>query len=49
MAASHKILDVMKNTDFILETLSTLISSESFNAVADMIDDMGLEIMDVTF
>lgn len=37
----------MKNTDFTLETLSTLISTESFNAIADMICDMDLEIMDV--
>ena len=37
----------MKNTDFTLEVLSTLISSESFNAIADMVNDMDLEIMNV--
>lgn len=37
----------MKNTDFTLETLSTLISSDAFNAIADMINDMDLEIMDI--
>lgn len=40
---------VMKNTDFTLEFLSTLISSESFSALADMVDEMGLEIKDVDF
>lgn len=39
----------MKNTDFTIEFLSTLISSESFSALADMVDEMGLEIKDVDF
>lgn len=37
----------MKNTDFTLEALSALVSTESFNAIADMINDMDLEIMDI--
>lgn len=40
-------IEIMKNTDFTLETLSTMMSSESFNAIADIICDMELEIMDI--
>ena len=35
----------MKNTEYNLDTLSTIISSEaSLQALVDMISDMGLEI-----
>ncbi len=38
----------MKNTEYNLDALSSIISSEaSFNELVNMIDDMGLEIMDV--
>lgn len=38
----------MKNTDYNLETLAALISSESsFDQLKDMIGDMGLEITDI--
>ena len=38
----------MKNTEYNLDTLSTIISSEaSWQALVDMISDMGLEIKDI--
>lgn len=38
----------MRNTDFTLDTISSLISSEiSFEILSDMVKDMGLEIIDV--
>lgn len=37
----------MKNTDFNLESLSTMLSSESFNELSEMIADFELEIRDV--
>lgn len=38
----------MKNTDFTLESISSMISSEaSFNELIGMISDMDLEILDV--
>ncbi len=37
----------MKNTDFTLESISSMISSESsFRELMDMISDMDLEILD---
>lgn len=43
-----KHIHTMKNTEYNLETLSAMISSEaSFQALVDMISDMGLEIQDV--
>lgn len=38
----------MKNTDFNLSALSSFISTEASRALIDMIDDMGLEIEDIS-
>lgn len=38
----------MKNTDFTLESLSSMFSSsDSFNAIAGIISDLDLELVDV--
>ena len=34
----------MKNTEFNLETLGTLISSDSFQALLELTSDLGLEV-----
>ena len=39
----------MRNTDYTLDTLDTFISSDdSFQALKDLIDDLGLEVEGVT-
>ena len=39
-----KIKGIMKNTEFNLETLGTLISSDSFQALLELTSDLGLEV-----
>lgn len=38
---------VMKNTEYNLNSLSSVISETSFSEIMNMINDMGLEIMDI--
>ena len=39
----------MRNTDYNIDTLDTFISSDaSLQALKDLIDDLGLEVEDVT-
>lgn len=41
--------EAMKNTDFNLDSISSMISSESFYlSLVDMIKDLDLELLDVT-
>lgn len=41
--------EAMKNTDFNLDSLSSMISSESsYLSLVDMIKDLDLELLDVT-
>lgn len=41
--------EVMKNTDFNLDSISSMISSESsYLSLVDMIKDLDLELLDVT-
>lgn len=44
----HKTRDIMKNTDFTFDSLSTLISSDSsLRLLEEMIEDMDLEITEI--
>jgi len=38
----------MRNTEFDMNSLSSFISTDSFAALKSMIDDLGLEIEDVS-
>lgn len=37
----------MKNTEYSLDTLGSVISSDALSALAGLIDDLGLEVMGV--
>ena len=37
----------MKNTEYNLDALSSMLSSDVLSAVADMVAEMGLEILEV--
>lgn len=39
---------IMKNTDYTLDTLGNVISSDSLQALLDMMDDLGLEVTEVS-
>lgn len=39
---------IMKNTEYSVDALSTVISSDAFSALKDMIDDLGLEVLEVS-
>ena len=47
-ASENKTQSVMKNTEYNLETLENVISTESFRALLDMIGDLGLEVTGVS-
>lgn len=38
----------MKNTEYNVDALSTMISSDAFSALKDMIEDLGLEVLEVS-
>lgn len=38
----------MKNTDYNFDTLGNVISSDSLQALLDMMDDLGLEVTEVS-
>jgi len=38
----------MKNTEYNVDSLSTMISSDAFSALKDIIDDLGLEVLEVS-
>lgn len=38
----------MKNTEYNVDALSTVISSDAFSALKGMIDDLGLEILEIS-
>ena len=39
---------VMKNVEYTLDTLGNVISSDSLQALLDMMDDLGLEVTEVS-
>ncbi len=43
----QKKTDTMKNTEYSLDTLGSVISSDALSALAGLIDDLGLEVMGV--
>ena len=48
LSLHQKTNKAMKNTEYNLDTLENVISSESFRALLDMIGDLGLEVTGVT-
>ena len=47
-ASRNKNNGIMKNTEYNVDALSTMISSDAFSALKDMIEDLGLEVLEVS-